>query len=148
MYHSLWRNGDEFPEPYTFNTTSLDDIRNFLAWEIVDSITSGDENLKVSNSLSYNLNEIDWDQYDSSLIEVADSIKEVHSTFIDDKLANYKTFDTSFYSNPELKNQQFYNVRVSDQFTLVLSEHSFDPENCYRENLEHNEFMFGQRPWI
>lgn len=36
MYYNLWRNGEELPNPYTFNTNSLDDIRNFLAWEIVE----------------------------------------------------------------------------------------------------------------
>lgn len=37
MYYNLWRNGEELPNPCTFNTNSLDDIRNFLAWEIVDN---------------------------------------------------------------------------------------------------------------
>ena len=135
MYYTLWRNGDELPEPYTFNTTSLDDIRNFLAWEIVNSITSADENLKGSTISSYNLNEIDWDNYESSMGEVTDSIKEAHSNCTEDKIANYKTFDTGYYNNPEAENQQFYNKRVSDQFTLVISKGSFDTENCYGEFL-------------
>ena len=55
MYYNLWRNGEELPNPYTFNTNSLDDIRNFLAWDIVDNFTSGDECLKGTSISNYNL---------------------------------------------------------------------------------------------
>lgn len=147
MYYTLWRRGSDFPEPYTFNTTSSDDIRNYLAWEIVDSITSGDENLEGSNISSYNLNEIEWDQYDSTVEDITNLIVSAQSKCTDENISNYKTFKTSFYSNPDSENQLFFNIDVSDQFTLVISEGPFNPENCYGEALEWNEFMFGQKPW-
>jgi hypothetical protein len=136
MYYTLWRRGSDFPEPYTFNTTSLDDIRNYLAWEIVDSNTSGNEDLKGSNISSYNLNEIDWDQYDSTVEDITNLIVSAQSKCTDESISNYKTFPDS-----EI------NINVSDQFTLVISEGPFNPENCYGKDLEWNEFMFGQKPW-
>jgi hypothetical protein len=148
MYYTLWRNGDDFPEPYTFNTNSIDDIRNYLSWEIVDSMTSGEENLKGDNISNYNLEDIEWEKYESSLVEVSNLIHEVLSKCTYDLISNYRNFDTGYYTNPEINSQIFYNIRVSDKFTLVISEDSFDATNCYGENFEHNEFMFGQKPWL
>jgi hypothetical protein len=148
MYYNLWRNGEELPNPYTFNTNSLDDIRNFLAWEIVDNFTSGDECLKGTNISSYNLVDIDWDQYDSSTDEIKNLIKSAQSKCNDEIISNYKTFDTGFYNNPDAQDQLFFNINVSKQFTLVISENPIDAEGCYGEYLEDNEFMFDQKPWL
>ena len=148
MYYNLWRNGEELPNPYTFNTNSLDDIRNFLAWEIVDNFTSGDESLKGTSISSYNLVDIDWDQYDSSIDEIKILIVSAQSKCTDEIISNYKTFDTGFYSNPDAENQLFFNINISGQFILVISEVQIDAESCYGEYLEDNEFMFDQKPWI
>ena len=148
MYYNLWRNGEELPNPYTFNTNSLDDIRNFLAWEIVDNFTSGDESLKGTSISSYNLVDIDWNQYDSSIDEIKILIVSAQSKCTDEIISNYKTFDTGFYSNPDAENQLFFNINISGQFTLVISEVQIDAESCYGEYLEDNEFMFDQKPWI
>lgn len=148
MYYNLWRNGEELPNPYTFNTNSLDDIRNFLAWEIVDNFTSGDECLKGASILSYNLVDIDWDQYDSSIEDITNLMVSAQSKCTDEIISNYKTFDTGFYSNPDAQNQLFFNINISGQFTLVISEVQIDAESCYGEYLEDNEFMFDQKPWI
>ena len=148
MYYNLWRNGEELPNPYTFNTNSLDDIRNFLAWEIVDNFTSGDECLKGTSISSYNLVDIDWNQYDSSIDEIKILIVSAQSKCTDEIISNYKTFDTGFYSNPDAENHLFFNINISGQFTLVISEVQIDAESCYGEYLEDNEFMFDQKPWI
>ena len=148
MYYNLWRNGEELPNPYTFNTNSLDDIRNFLAWEIVDNFTSGDESLKGTSISSYNLVDIDWNQYDSSIDEIKILIVSAQSKCTDEIISNYKTFDTGFYSNPDAENQLFFNINISGQFILVISEVQIDAESCYGEYLEDNEFMFDQKPWI
>jgi hypothetical protein len=42
----------------------------------------------------------------------------------------------------------FFNINISGQFTLVISEDQIDAESCYGEYLEDNEFMFDQKPWI
>jgi len=112
MYYNLWRNGEELPNPCTFNTNSLDDIRNFLAWEIVDNFTSGDECLKGTSISSYNLVDIDWDQYDSSIDEIKILIVSTQSKCTDEIISNYKNFNTGFYSNPNAQNQLFFNINI------------------------------------
>lgn len=148
MYYTLWRNGEDVPNPYTFNTTSLDDVRNFLAWEIVDNITSGEERLRGSSISSYDLSNIDWDQYDTSLDEIMQSIEAAYSKCSDDIIENYKTFDTNYYDKSKNTSQLFYNIDVSDHYTLVISESAFDEEDCFGEYFEDNEFMIGEKPWL
>lgn len=88
MYYTLWRNDEDIPNPYTFNTNSLDDIRNFLAWDIVDSITFGKERLKGSSLSTYNLSAIDWNQYGTTLDEVIKTIKTAYSKCTDEVIKN------------------------------------------------------------
>jgi hypothetical protein len=58
IYFTLWRSGEDLSEPYTFNTDSLEDIKDYLDWEIVDSLTAGNECL-ISQDNYANLNYID-----------------------------------------------------------------------------------------
>ena len=148
MYYSLWRNDEDIPNPYTFNTNSLDDIRNYLAWDIVDSFTFGKERLKGSSLSTYNLSAIDWNQYGTKLDEVIKTIKTAYSKCTDEVIKKYKSFDTNYYNKSIHTGQLFYNIDITDQYTLVISESSFDAEECFSEYLEANAFMIGKKPWL
>jgi len=147
IYFTLWRSGEELPEPYTFNTNLLDDIKNYLAWEIVDSLTAGNECL-ISQDNYANLNEIDWSEYDTTYEAVFNSINKVISFNSNDIINNYRTFDTFYFNNPENPSYKYYNIKFSEIFVLVISDIPFDKELCYGEFLVHNEFMIGQKPWV
>lgn len=149
MHFSLWRSGENLPEPFTFNTVAIENIRNFLVWELVDSASSGDESLKGYSISTYNIDQIRWDTYDVEVDEIKKSIDEIYSNCSDEKISNFKEFRTSdYYSNPKDPSQICYAVDANYWYVLIISEKPFDTEVCYGKFLKENKFMFGARPWL
>jgi hypothetical protein len=149
MFYTLYRSGESLPEPFTFNTESLENIRNFLVWELVDSVSGGDESLKGYSISTYNIDQIQWDTYDTDIDEIKKSIDEIYSNCSDEKISKFKEFRTSdYYSNPNDPSQICYTVDANYWYVLVISEKPFDAKICYEEFLDENKFMFGARPWL
>lgn len=149
MFYTLYRSGESLPEPFTFNTDSLENIRNFLVWELVDSASGGDESLKGYSISTYNIDQIQWDTYDTDIDEIKKSIDEIYSNCSDERISKFKELNTSsYYVDPHDPNQKCYEVDANYWYILIISEKPFDSKICFGKFLEANEFMFGARPWL
>lgn len=149
MFYTLYRSGEGLPEPYTFNSDSLQNIRNFLVWEVVDENSGGEETLKGYSISTYNIDQIRWDVYDVEVDEIKKSIDEIYSNCSDEKISKFKELSTSnYYLNPNDPSQICYELDASYWYVLIISEKPFDAKVCYGEFLKENKFMFGARPWL
>jgi len=162
MYYYLWKSGDDLPVAYVFNASSLIDIRNFLVWELVDSLTAGEEDLQGSNISNYNIDQIDWGEYDTSIEAVQKTISEIYAICSDENMNNYKLFN-KYSDEDEMMNSgqvaywtpvdyKHFTVDQESEFNfgyaLSVSEEIFDAEKHYRKFLFGAQSMFGQRPWL
>lgn len=149
LYFSLWFDEDEDPDPLTFNTNSLADIRNFLVWKYIDLKTKGEISISGTNYENYNFSEVDWEKYNLSLREIYTTVDRIHIKYSDAIYSDYKLLQR--YVMEDNPKHFFYTIETDlidfCKCELFISETAFDNDS-FTVELNTVKHLFGKRPWI
>ncbi len=150
LYYSLYLFDDEDPDPYTFNTNSIEDIRNYLVWKFIDLKTGGKVSIIGNDYFNYNISEINWEQYAISVKEIYKTIDKIYLKFSDNINGGYKSLKR--YSETKLNKEKFYFYTIEidlinfGKCELFISEKAFE-NATFTQDLNNVQHLFGIKPW-